>query len=98
MLALVNTPNGSTPIALREIAEPVPALDEALLEVHAFSLNRGELSSFARNEEGWVPGQDVAGIVLRQAASGKGPPAGAGANELLGTWNNALSDVSLVWS
>jgi NADPH2:quinone reductase len=77
MLALVNTPNGPAPITVREIAEPEPALDQALLQVHTFSLNRGELSSFARNKEGWVPGQDVAGTVLRQAANGKGPPAGA---------------------
>ena len=77
MLALVNTPNGPTPIEQREIAEPAPARNEALVEIHAFSLNRGELSSFARNNEGWVPGQDVAGIVLRQAATGEGPPAGA---------------------
>src|SRR3984885_5691250 len=77
MLALVNTPNGSAPIELREIAEPQPARNEALVEVRAFSLNRGELSSFARNKLGWVPGQDIAGVVLRQAASGKGPPAGA---------------------
>jgi NADPH2:quinone reductase len=77
MLALVNTPNGSAPIEPREIPEPAPGRDEALVEVHAFSLNRGELSSFARNKEGWVPGQDIAGVVLRQAANGKGPPAGA---------------------
>ena len=77
MLALVNTPNGPTPIALREIAEPAPSADEALVEVRAFSLNRGELSSFARNKEGWVPGQDIAGVVLRAAASGKGPPQGS---------------------
>ena len=77
MLALVNTPNGPAPIELREIAEPDPAHNEALVEVRAFSLNRGELSSFARNKEGWVPGQDVAGVVLRQAANGKGPAAGA---------------------
>jgi NADPH:quinone reductase-like Zn-dependent oxidoreductase len=76
MLALVNTPNGSAPIELREIPEPDPARNEALVEVRAFSLNRGELSSFARNKEGWVPGQDVSGIVLRQAANGEGPPAG----------------------
>jgi NADPH2:quinone reductase len=76
MLALVNTPNGSAPIELRQIAEPDPARDEALVKVHAFSLNRGELSSFARNKEGWVPGQDIAGVVLRQAANGNGPPAG----------------------
>ena len=77
MLALVNTPNGSVPIEHREIPDPSPARKEALVEVHAFSLNRGELSSFARNKEGWVPGQDIAGIVLRQAANGEGPPAGA---------------------
>jgi NADPH:quinone reductase-like Zn-dependent oxidoreductase len=77
MLALVNTPKGAAPIELRETADPTPAPNEALVEVHAFSLNRGELSSFARNPEGWVPGQDVAGIVLRQAANGQGPQAGA---------------------
>ncbi len=77
MLALVNTPNGPKPIELREIAEPSPGDNEALVEVHAFSLNRGELSSFARNKEGWVPGQDIAGVVVRAAASGQGPAAGA---------------------
>src|SRR6202034_1816519 len=29
------------------------------------------------NEEGWVRGQDVSGVVLRQAANGEGPPAGS---------------------
>jgi NADPH:quinone reductase-like Zn-dependent oxidoreductase len=77
MLALVNTPNGPAPIDLLQIPEPVPAADEALVRVHAFSLNRGELASFARNKEGWVPGQDIAGTVLRPAANGKGPPEGA---------------------
>jgi NADPH2:quinone reductase len=76
MLALVNTPSGPDPIALREAAEPRPAHNEALVEVRAFSLNRGELSSFARNQEGWVPGQDIAGVVLRPAANGQGPAAG----------------------
>jgi NADPH:quinone reductase-like Zn-dependent oxidoreductase len=77
MLAIVNTPNQQAPIELRDIPEPVPIPDEALVDVHAFSLNRGELASFARNKEGWVPGQDIAGIVLRQAANGKGPSTGA---------------------
>jgi hypothetical protein len=35
------------------------------------------LRSFRNNEEGWIPGQDISGIVLRQAADGSGPPAGA---------------------
>ena len=76
MLALVNTPNGPAPIELRDIADPDPARKEALVEVHAFSLNRGELASFARNKEGWVPGQDIAGVVLCQAANGAGPAVG----------------------
>lgn len=77
MLGLVNTPNGAAPVELRELPEPEPARNEALVEVRAFSLNRGELRAFRNNEEGWVPGQDVSGVVLRQAASGEGPPTGS---------------------
>jgi NADPH2:quinone reductase len=77
MLAIVNTPNGASPVELRDVPDPRPAHNEALVEVCAFSLNRGELRSFRNNEEGWVPGQDVAGIVLRPAANGEGPPPGA---------------------
>ena len=77
MLALVNTPNGKAPVDLRQTPEPAPGLHEALVAVQAFSLNRGELRSFRNNEEGWIPGQDISGIVLRQAADGSGPPAGA---------------------
>jgi len=77
MLAVVNTPNGSAPIELRQVPEPVPGPHDALVAVHAFSLNRGELRSFRNNEEGWIPGQDVSGVVLQQAADGSGPSAGA---------------------
>jgi NADPH:quinone reductase len=77
MLAVVNTPNGSAPVELRQVPEPVPGPHDALVAVHAFSLNRGELRSFVNNEEGWIPGQDVSGVVLQQAADGSGPPAGA---------------------
>src|SRR5437667_11289280 len=76
MLALVNTPNGKAPVELRQVPEPASGLHEALVAVQAFSINRGELRSFRNNEEGWIPGQDISGIVLRQAADGSGPPAG----------------------
>ena len=77
MRAIVNTPGQSAPIALREVADPMPNAAEAIVEVRAFSLNRGELSSFARNRAGWIPGQDIAGIVRRKAANGEGPMEGA---------------------
>src|SRR3954449_8611698 len=76
MLAVVNTPGGPEPVAIREVAEPEPKPHEALVAVHAFSLNRGELRLFAARPEGWRPGQDIAGIVLRAAADGSGPTAG----------------------
>jgi NADPH:quinone reductase len=76
MLALVNTPNGTAPVELREVPEPVPAANEAVIEVHTFSLNRGELRLLQVRPEGWRPGQDIGGVVLRQAADGSGPKAG----------------------
>jgi NADPH:quinone reductase len=76
MLALVNTPGGGAPVELREVAEPQPAPNEALVEVRAFSLNRGELRLFQIRPEGWRPGQDISGVVLRQAPDGSGPNAG----------------------
>src|SRR6516225_4175180 len=77
MLALVNTPNGPSPVELREVQEPAPAANEAVVEVRAFSLNRGELRLMQVRPEGWRPGQDIGGVVLRQAADGSGPKAGA---------------------
>jgi NADPH:quinone reductase len=76
MLGLVTTLNEETPVELRALPEPQPQFNEALVAVHAVSLNRGELRSVRNNGEGWVPGQDVAGVVLKQAENGSGPAAG----------------------
>jgi NADPH:quinone reductase-like Zn-dependent oxidoreductase len=76
MLALVNTPGGTAPVELREVPEPRPAANEALVEVRAFSLNRGELRLFQIRPEGWRPGQDISGVVVQPAADGSGPKAG----------------------
>ncbi len=76
MLAIVTTPNGAAPIELREVPEPQPAPNEAVVEVRAFSLNRGELRLFQIRPEGWRPGQDISGVVLQQAANGSGPRIG----------------------
>src|SRR5262249_57594813 len=77
MLAVVNTPGAAAPVELREMPEPQPAPNEALVEVRAFSLNRSELRLFQIRPEGWRPGQDISGVVTRAAANGTGPKAGA---------------------
>ena len=76
MLALVNTPSASAPVELREVAEAEPAANEAIVEVHAFSLNRGELTLLAGRPERWRPGQDISGVIIRAAADGSGPQEG----------------------
>jgi NADPH:quinone reductase len=76
MLALVNTPSAPIPVELNEVPEPVPVPSEAIVEVHAFSLNRGELALLAGRPDGWRPGQDIAGVVVQPAADGSGPANG----------------------
>jgi NADPH:quinone reductase-like Zn-dependent oxidoreductase len=61
---------------LRDVDEPTPGASEAILEVKAVSINRGELRLLASRPSGWRPGQDVAGVIARAAADGAGPPAG----------------------
>ena len=76
ILALVNSPKDSQEIVkLSEVDAPVAERDQAIVEVHASSLNRGELSLLRSRPEGWRPGQDIAGIVNRPASTG-GPPVG----------------------
>ncbi len=81
MQAWIGTPDGPD---LRTVDLPGPAPDEALVRVAAFSVNRGELNLFRRRAEGWRPGQDLAGVVLRAAADGSGPAAGTVASSSWG--------------
>lgn len=76
MLGLVNTPNGTAPVGIQELPEPIPAPNEALVAVRTFSLNRGELTLLRIRPAGWRPGQDIAGTVLEAAADGSGPKPG----------------------
>ncbi|MFF0269941.1 zinc-binding dehydrogenase [Kribbella sp. NPDC004536] len=74
MKALVNTPEG---LVVKSVPDPVPAPDQALVAVRAFSVNRGELALLAARTADWRPGQDIAGVVVEPAADGTGPAAGA---------------------
>jgi NADPH:quinone reductase-like Zn-dependent oxidoreductase len=62
---------------LVQLPDPRPAADEALVEVRAFSLNRGETRMLSMRAPGTVAGWDVAGDVRAAAADGSGPPPGA---------------------
>ena len=62
-----------------EIDAPVASRGHAVVDVHATSLNRGELLHLERYRslpEGTVPGWDVAGVVVEAATDGAGPAVG----------------------
>lgn len=58
----------------RELPDPAPGDHDALVEVRAYAVNRGELTLLQDRADGWAPGQDLAGVVVRSAADGSGPP------------------------
>jgi NADPH:quinone reductase len=68
MRALVAAPGRPANLELREVGEPDPAPNEAIVEVRASSLNRGECSALQGAPEGWRPGWDVAGVIAEPSA------------------------------
>src|SRR4051812_39463853 len=63
MRALVADRSAPRGIAFREVPEPVPAPGEVLVDVRAFSLNRGEMRMLGTAADGWRPGWDFAGVL-----------------------------------
>ncbi|MEZ2332490.1 zinc-binding dehydrogenase [Mesorhizobium sp. RCC_202] len=77
MLALTISSDSPNRLTFSEVDEPNFDANEALIAIHATSLNRGELRLLGIRPDGWIPGQDIVGVVERAAADGSGPPAGS---------------------
>ncbi|GHO78226.1 oxidoreductase [Ktedonobacter sp. SOSP1-85] len=75
--AIVVDPDVAGRLAIREVAAPEPGPGQALIQVEAVSLNRGEVMRAMTAEAGWRPGWDLAGTVIQQAADGTGPQVGS---------------------
>ncbi len=84
MKALVTTGSIGPGLELGEVDPPQPASGEALVELTATSLNRGEVRHLAEEEPGTVLGWDVVGTVAQHAADGSGPPVGTRVVGLVG--------------
>jgi len=77
MKALIFDPTAPGGLRLGEAPEPTPKPSQALVEVHAVSLNWAEAAALARLcKPGDVPGWDAAGVVVRAAQDGSGPQVG----------------------
>jgi NADPH:quinone reductase-like Zn-dependent oxidoreductase len=90
--------DGSAPgrIAFHDVSEPVPAPGEVLVEVRAFSINRGELRMLGTATDGWRPGWDFAGILRSDAEGGLRAGARVVGIRRGGTWAERVA-VSQRW-
>jgi NADPH2:quinone reductase len=76
MLGYITDPAATGGLDRRDLPEPEPSPHQAVIEVAAYAVNRGELALLSQRSNGWTPGQDLAGNIAAEAADGSGPAAG----------------------
>ncbi|NBE50959.1 zinc-binding dehydrogenase [Streptomyces boluensis] len=74
---LIPTGDAARPVAFAEAPKAVPGPTEALVKVEAFAPNRGETFLLEHPRPGYLPGKDIAGLVVQAAADGSGPDIGS---------------------
>jgi NADPH2:quinone reductase len=78
MRAVVYDPAAPSKLRLSDVAEPVAADYELVIDVKAIALNFGEIHWIDMSRKpGEVPGWDAAGVVSAAAADGSGPAVGS---------------------
>jgi NADPH:quinone reductase len=75
--AVVTDSTQATHLAIREVEAPVATPSQAIIQVAAISLNRGEVNRTQSAPDGWRPGWDLSGTVIQEAADGSGPKQGS---------------------
>jgi NADPH:quinone reductase len=75
--AVVTDSTQTTHLAIQEVEAPMARSEEAIVQVSAISLNRGEVNRSQSAPDGWRPGWDLAGTVIKQASDGSGPKEGS---------------------
>ncbi|MEW2284107.1 zinc-binding dehydrogenase [Streptomyces sp. NPDC047841] len=76
MRALVVDHSEAGPVRFADVDEPVPSAGETLVEIRHIGLNFGELKYPHEWPDGAVHGHNAAGVVVRAASDGSGPPEG----------------------
>ncbi len=93
MKAVMRNEHSAQNLIVSDVAEPQVRDHEVLIEIRATSVNRGELALLKVRSDGWIPGQDFAGTVLKSAADGSGPKIGTRVVGLAegGAWSEKLA-------
>src|SRR5690349_11981718 len=74
--AIVADSQHDSGLAIRVVEMPIRTLSEALVRVHAVSLNPGELRLLPSQKAGARIGWDLAGVIEQAATDGSGPQVG----------------------